>query len=263
MADLRIAGVSATDTGAGQPIVLLHSLLSDRASFDRIMPDLASRFRVITINLPGFGTSEMATGGLPGIADAIATFIRGVASDERVILLGNGYGAFLSLQLAIRHPALVSSLVLADCGARFSEPGREAFRAMSRIAGEKGLAAIADTAMRRLFAPEFQAAHPELMQDRREAFLRTNLDVFHQACAALAALDLSTEAASLAVPTLVLAGEQDEATPPEMARELAAIIPSADLRLLPGCAHVPPLQAPGEFLAAIAPFLGMIASKAA
>ena len=58
---------------------------------------------------------------------------------------------------------------------------------MAAASKAKGLAAITDVAMRRLFAPEFQAQHPDLMADRREAFLRTDLDVFRAACDALAA----------------------------------------------------------------------------
>lgn len=263
MAERKIAGISGVEIGAGQPLVLLHSLLSDRASFDLIAPALAEHFRVIAIDLPGFGDSAAVAGGLPEIADAVAAFVREAAGGEKAVLLGNGFGTFLALQLAIRHPALVEKLVLAGCGARFSEPGREAFRKMANAAGVNGLAAIADTAMRRLFAPDFQEAHPELMRGRRDAFLRTELAVFRQACDALSALDLSQDAARLTIPVLVLAGEQDEATPPEMARELAGILPNATLRLLPGCAHVPPLQAPEQFLDVMAPFLGMAARATA
>ena len=66
---------------------------------------------------------------------------------------------------------------------------------MAAASKAKGLAAITDVAMRRLFAPEFQAQHPDLMADRREAFLRTDPDVFRAACDALAALDLRPELA--------------------------------------------------------------------
>ena len=61
---------------------------------------------------------------------------------------------------------IASRFIFADCGAAFSEAGREAFRNMAAASKAKGLAAITDVAMRRLFAPEFQAANPELMADR-------------------------------------------------------------------------------------------------
>src|SRR6266851_9864963 len=119
----------------------------------------------------------------------------------------------------------------------------------------KGLAAITDVAMRRLFAPEFQDARPELMRDRREAFLRTDPEVFRAACDALATLDLRPELAKMKVPALVMVGEQDEATPPPMSVELAAGLPDARLKIIPGCAHVPQLQAPKIFLELIGDFL--------
>jgi 3-oxoadipate enol-lactonase len=110
-------------------------------------------------------------------------------------------------------------------------------------------------AMRRLFAAEFQAQHPDLMRDRREAFLRTDPDVLRAACAALAELDLRPELAKVRVPVLVLVGEHDEATPPPMSHELAAGLPDARLKIIAGCAHVPQLQSPEAFLDAIGDFL--------
>src|SRR5439155_23569763 len=132
-----------------------------------------------------------------------------------------------------------SKLILADCGAAFSEDGRQAFRNMAAASQAKGLAAITEVAMRRLFAPEFQAAQPDLMRDRREAFLKTNSEVLQAACAQLAALDLRGELFKVKVPVLVLVGEHDEATPPAMSRELASLLPNARLTILAGCAHVP------------------------
>ncbi len=247
--------VNAAERGIGTPLVLLHSLLSDRASFDAVAPRLAESFRVIVPELPGFGRSHAVAGGLAGIADRVADLVREVAAGGEAIVLGNGYGGFVALQMAIRHPGLAARLILADCGAAFSEAGRQAFRDMATAAKAKGLAAVTDVAMRRLFAPEFQAAHPALMQDRREAFLRTDVDVFRAACEALAGLDLRAEVSGVNMPVLVMVGEHDEATPPEMSRELASLLPDARLEVIPGCAHVPQLQSPELFLQAIADFL--------
>ena len=176
--------VNAAQAGEGRPLLLFHSLLSDRASFDAIVPELARSFRVIVPELPGFGRSQAVTGGLAAVADRMAEAVKEAASGKDAIVLGNGYGGFVALQMAIRHPAIAARLILADCGAAFPEPGRDAFRNMAAASKAKGLAAITDVAMRRLFAPEFQAEHPALMQDRREAFLNTDPDVFRAACAA-------------------------------------------------------------------------------
>jgi 3-oxoadipate enol-lactonase len=246
--------VNAAVSGNGPALFLLHSLLSDRASFASIEPELMRSHRVIVPELPGFGGSRAVDGGLAAVADRMAEVVNEVG-DREAIVLGNGYGGFVALQMAIRHPSIAKKLILADCGAAFTEEGRQAFRNMAAASKAKGLAAITDVAMRRLFAADFQASHPELMRDRREAFLKTDPEVLQAACAQLAALDLRPELPKVKVPALVLVGEHDEATPPPMSHELAALLPDARLEVLAGCAHVPQLQKPRVFLDAIADFL--------
>jgi 3-oxoadipate enol-lactonase len=243
------------EPGRSPALFLFHSLLSDRASFDAIVPKLSRSFPVIVPELPGFGASKAVGGGLAAVADRMAEAVQDAAGGRETIVLGNGYGGFVALQMAIRHPGITSRLILADCGAAFSEEGRDAFRNMAAASKARGLSAITDVAMRRLFAPEFQAQHPDLMRDRREAFLRSDSETIQAACAALAELDLRPELGKVGVPVLVLVGEHDEATPPPMSRELAALLPNARLKIIAGCAHVPQLQAPEMFLDAIGDFL--------
>jgi 3-oxoadipate enol-lactonase len=253
------AAQSGQETGQGTgkrpALFLFHSLLSDRASFDAIVPRLSQSFRVIVPELPGFGGSKAVSGGLAAVADRMAQAVTEAAGGDQTIVLGNGYGGFVALQMAIRHPGIAGRLILADCGAAFSEEGRQAFRNMAAASKAKGLAAITDVAMRRLFAPEFQARHPDLMRDRREAFLRSDPEVIEAACGALAELDLRPELGTVRIPVLVLVGEHDEATPPPMSRELAALLPDARLKIIAGCAHVPQLQSPQIFLDAIGDFM--------
>jgi len=247
--------VQASQSGKGPFLFLFHSLLSDRASFDAIVPRLSQSFRVVVPELPGFGGSQAVAGDLAAVADRMAEALTDAAGCDDLFVLGNGYGGFVALQMAVRHPDLATRLILADCGAAFSEEGRQAFRNMAAASQARGLSAITDVAMRRLFAPEFQAGHPDLMRDRREAFLRTDPAVFRDACDALTDLDLRPELSKVKVPVLVLVGEHDEATPPPMSRELAAGLPHAHLKIIPGCAHVPQLQSPEIFLEAIGDFL--------
>src|ERR1700761_890815 len=150
MMDRLFAGgtVNAAQSGQGPALFMFHSLLSDRASFDAIVPELAGSFEIFVPELPGFGGSHKVNGGLAAIADRMAEMVREAADGQPSIVLGNGYGGFVALQMAIRHPEIAGKLILADTGAAFSEPGREQFRNMARISGEKGLAAITDVAMR-------------------------------------------------------------------------------------------------------------------
>src|SRR2546421_1494335 len=133
--------VNAVEVGKGPPLFLFHSLLSDRASFDAIVPALSRSFRVIVPELPGFGGSHAVAGGLAAVADRMAQAVIDASAGEGAVVLGNGYGGFVALQMAIRHPGIARKLILADCGAAFSEAGRDAFRNMAAAAGAKGLAA--------------------------------------------------------------------------------------------------------------------------
>src|ERR1700755_2845947 len=116
--------VNAAETGGGTPLFLFHSLLSDRASFDLVAPEFAKSFRTIVPELPGFGRSRAVEGGLAAGADRLAEAVLDAAGGAPAIVLGNGYGSFVALQMAIRHPEIASKLIIADGGAAFSEPGR-------------------------------------------------------------------------------------------------------------------------------------------
>src|ERR1700686_1753702 len=109
--------VNAVQSGQGPVLVLLHSLLSDRVSFDAIVPKLSRSFRVIVPELPGFGRSRATGSGLAGVADRMAEAVNDAAGGDEVIVLGNGYGGFVALQMAICPPQNPAKLLLADCGA--------------------------------------------------------------------------------------------------------------------------------------------------
>src|ERR1700754_323002 len=103
---------NAGQAGDGPPLFLFHSLLSDRASFDAIVPELSKSYRVIVPELPGFGRSQAVQGGLAAVADRMAEAVRDVAQGRDAIVLGNGYGGFVALQMAIRHSGIASRFVL-------------------------------------------------------------------------------------------------------------------------------------------------------
>ncbi len=210
---------------------------------------------MIVPELPGFGGSRAVSGGLADVADRMADAVKDGAGGGEAIVLGNGYGGFVALQMAIRHPDIATRFDPRRLrGGVFASRARSLPQHGGGVQGQ-GAAAITEVAMRRLFAPEFQAQHPDLMRDRREAFLRSDPEVIQAACAALAELDLRPQLSQVKVPILVLVGEHDEATPPPMSRELQALLPNARLKIIPGCAHVPQLQAPEVFLDAIGDFL--------
>ena len=130
--------VHAAVVGYGPPLFLFHSLLSNRASFDAIAPELSQSYRVIIPELPGFGRSEAVIGGLDVVADRMADAVRDAAGFERPIVLGNGYGGFVALLMAIHHPGIAAKLILSDCGAAFSDAGRQRSAAWPRPLTPRG-----------------------------------------------------------------------------------------------------------------------------
>ncbi len=246
--------------GDGPVLVLLHSLLSDRSSFDPLAAALASTRRLILINLPGFGTSPPAE-PLGGYADRIADALDALGIAGPADILGNGLGGFVALTLAIRHPAKVGRIVLIGGGVAFPEVGRATFRGLADKVEREGMASVADIAVKRMFTDEVIAAHPELIAERKALFTAIDPAVFAAAARSLATLDLSDELASIRNPTLIVVGEQDAATPPAMGRELAERLPDASMMELPGVGHAPHLHAVEEVVRAITPFLDLRVPK--
>jgi 3-oxoadipate enol-lactonase len=172
-------------------------------------------------------------------------------------VLGNGFGGFVASALAIRHGTKFDRLILADTGVGFTPEGKQSFFAMAERVRQSGMEAIVDVALKRLFPEDFIAANPAIMAERRAALVKTNPEFFAEACHALAALDLTPHIGTIRNPTLVVVGELDTATPPEMARALAKALPGAELIEMPGCGHAPMAQAPEAFITAISKFLDL------
>ncbi|KQW19132.1 hypothetical protein ASC80_16985 [Afipia sp. Root123D2] len=254
---LRDGALDIIEAGAGKPIVLLHSLLADRAIFDKIVPILARQRRVIVPDLPGFGGSSSAGATIEGIADRISGLFDALDLGTTADVLGNGFGGFVASALAVRHGTKFDRLILADTGVGFTPEGKQSFFAMAERVRQSGMEAIVDVALKRLFPEDFISANPAIMAERRAALVKTNPEFFAEACHALAALDLTPHIGTIRNPTLVVVGELDAATPPEMTRALAKALPGAELIEMPGCGHAPMAQAPEAFIKAISKFLDL------
>ena len=168
------------ETGAGKPIVLLHSLLADRTIFDKIVPALGRQRRVIVPDLPGFGASSSAGATIEGIADRIAGLFDALDLGTTADVLGNGFGGFVASTLAIRHGAQFDRLVLADTGVGFSPEGKQSFYAMAERVRQSGMEAIVDVALKRLFPEDFIAVNPDIMAERRNALVEDQPGIFRR-----------------------------------------------------------------------------------
>ncbi|HUQ74535.1 MAG TPA: alpha/beta fold hydrolase [Burkholderiales bacterium] len=247
------AALELESIGKGPELVLLHSLLSDRSAYDRVKAELAGTFRLHLFNLPGYGGSKSEG------EDTIDAYAERLAAHEvfagKPALLGNGFGGFVALALAIRHPGKVSKLIAAPALAGFPPQAKEPFRIMAAKVRESGMQAVLDAAIQRMFPPAFIAAHPDVVAERKAALAKADPQSFARACLALSQLDLKTELGKIKNKTLVLVGTLDQTTPAALARELANGIAGAQFQELPGCGHCPQIEQPDPFVAALRGFL--------
>jgi 3-oxoadipate enol-lactonase len=233
---------------------MLHSLLADRTIFDRIVPELSARRRIIIPSLPGFGSSSRAGFSAFEVGERVIGLFGVMGLGKDVDVLGNGFGAFIAAGIGIRFGGHVSRLVLSNCGATFDENGKAAFRVMAARANEAGMSGLVDVAMQRLFPPDFIAAHSDLVAARRSAFLKIDPTFFAGVCDGLANLDLRAAAGEIKNPSLIISGGRDTATPSAMGRALANLIRGAKFVELAELGHAPMAQDPERFLGVVTEF---------
>lgn len=256
MAILEAGGgrVDVEQQGAGRDLVLLHSLLTERSVFDRVVPKL-SKYRLTLVNLPGYGASSPAGSDIESYADRIAAVLDALKLSREAAVLGNGFGGFIAVMLAVRHGGRFGRLIAAPALAGFPEAAKQPFHRMAGLVEAQGMAAVLDAAIQRMLPAPFIEKNPALVAERRAALAKADPACFATACRALAALDLSEKLQTIKNPTLVIAGAEDATTPPALARQLAQGIAGAKFVELEGCGHCPQIENPQAFVAAIAAFL--------
>ncbi len=235
----------------GPAVVFANSLGTDLRLWDAILPLLPAGCRVIRYDKRGHGLSDL--GGAAGITDLAQDAIALIAALalRPVVFVGLSIGGLIAQQVAAARPDLVRALVLSNTAARIGTA--EAWNA--RIAAVKtgGIDAIADAVMDRWFAPDFRAS--PAVQPWRNMLTRTPVTGYIAACTAIAQADLSAQTAALRLPALVIAGENDGATPPDLVQATAALIPGAVFQMIPKAGHLPPVETPQAYAALLTPFL--------
>ena len=235
--------------GNGPDLLLIHSLLTERSVFDLVLPQLAARYRVTRINLPGFGSSPPAVlHSVADHADHVARVMDELKLPKDTAVFGNGFGAFVALELAIRHGKRFGRLIVADTLAAFPEAARVPFRGMAERVSRDGMAAVLDTAIGRMFPESFSKRFPEVVAERKAALGKVDPRCFARACLALASMDLSEKTKDIKNPTLVLCGALDQTTPPALARALAEKIPGARYEEIADSGHCPMLEQPDRLV---------------
>jgi 3-oxoadipate enol-lactonase / 4-carboxymuconolactone decarboxylase len=227
----------------GTPLVLIHSLGTDLRLWDDLIPRLDPTLRLIRFDLRGHGLSADPAGELTLVdfsAD-LAALLDHLEIDNAIVL-GISIGGLIALDFALRNQARVSSLILADTAARIGTP--ELWQTRMDALRLHGMAHLADSILARWFASDFATRSPTQFQGLRTLFIRNSVAGYTAACAALRDADLRAEVPQITVPTLVLCGAQDAATPPDVVQELAGSLPHAGFAILPGVGHTPPVEGP-------------------
>ncbi len=219
-------------------LVLPSSLGTDRTLWDAQLDAFSRAFRIIRYELPG--RSTMAELG----QDAIRLLDEeGV---ERASWCGVSLGGMVGMWLGATAPERLDRLVLACTAAHMPAP--EIYRERASLVREQGLEPIADAVVARWFTP---AAPPELPQRFRRVLVTRDVDAYARCCEALAVWDFRDELPRVAVPALVLAGAEDEATPADATDLLAARIPGARHEVLAAAPHLANVECPEAFTAAV------------
>jgi len=253
---VRGADLDVVQTGSGRDLILLHSLLTDRSAFDLVVPELAKSRRLTLVNLPGYGASGPAGTAIEDYADRIAGLFPALHLPYGTDILGNGFGGFISIALAARHGASFDRLIVADALAAFPEPEKLPLRNLAAKVAREGMSGALDVAISRMFPPDFIAANPGVVAERRQALEReADPACFQAACLALARLNFTPVLGQIRNPTLVMVGALDQTTPPALARELASGIPGAMFLEISGCGHCPQIENPRAFVDAVNGFL--------
>jgi 3-oxoadipate enol-lactonase len=205
---------------------------------------LASSHRVLRYDLRGHGRSPVPPGPY-AIADLGGDLIAALDRLEiqRATLCGISIGAMTSIWTAAHRSDRVDGLILCCTSARFDEEARRAYVDRAAAVRAGGLEPIADAVISRWLTHRFARANPAVLARLRSGLVSIPPEGYAGGCEALAAMDLRPELDAVEVPTLVIAGEEDAATPPADGRLIADRIRGARLELVP-TAHLAIVEQP-------------------
>ena len=260
-------GVAFATAGDGPPLLLIGGWLSHLESSwalpaeRRLLEGLARGRTLVRYDRPGCGLSDRPAAPVPATLEGELATVAAVADAaglDRFDLVGSSLGAPVAIAWAARHPGTVDRLVLYGGWARGPELATPAVRehVIGLVRSHWGLGADVLT---EIFAPDAPASlRSALAAYQREASAAETAAELLGLCHRI---DVSTALAQVRAPTLVLHREGDRAAPVAQARAIAAGIPGAELRILPGRSHLPHFGGADAVVAAIREFLGLRALR--
>jgi 3-oxoadipate enol-lactonase len=236
------------------PLILINSLGTDYGMWAAQVAALSRSLRIIRYDIRGHGHS--------GVSDAPVTIAR-LADDllalldhleiARAHLCGLSLGGVIALWLAIHHPERVSRAVFANTAARIGSI--ESWSARMAFVRGGGMVAVRELVLARFFSEQFRARHPEVANSFGAMLEASDPAGYIAACAALRDADLRPIVSTIRIPSLIITGMLDEATPVSQAEELHAAIAGSELVVLPEASHLSNVEQPEAFNTQLLRFL--------
>ncbi|MEU4650205.1 alpha/beta fold hydrolase [Nocardia fluminea] len=229
---------------AAGTVVLLNSLGTTLSMWDEVTALLRESFDVVRFDQRGHGDAALA-GGPTTIDDLVEDFVSVLdrLGLERVHLAGVSIGGMVAIRAASRRPDRVCSLAVLCSAAVYEADGWIERAAAVR---QFGLDPMVSPIMDRWFSREFQYRRPEVVRNYAHMLRAVDREGYAAGCDALATADVRDDLPKVTVPTVVVGGAEDPATPPLEQRRIAGAVRHSRFEILPGVAHLAPVAAPAE-----------------
>jgi len=246
----RHIGYTEEGVGEATPLVFLHGVGSDKSVWQPQLEYFGRTRHAIAFDYPGYGDSDPAPEGTTrdDYAAAILSAMRALGI-ARAHVCGLSLGGVIAIALHHAAPDSCASLILADTFAVHPD-GRGIYD--RSLAGSRDLPAMAEARVGFLLA---QPADPQVRREVIETMSRIDPAAYRIGAEAVWLADQRDRLGEIAVPTLVICGEDDKPTPPDLSRELAAMIPGAQLAMMARAGHLTNLEQPARFNALVDDFL--------
>jgi 3-oxoadipate enol-lactonase len=237
----------------GPPLVFVNSLGTDFRIWEPVVSACESTRRVVLYDQRGHGLSDAS--GPYALDDHVDDLLHLLdhLKISRATFVGLSFGGMIAQRLAVRTPSRVVALVLCNTGMKIGTPERWATRIAT--VRQNGLDSIADAVLDLWFSAQYREASSTALCGWRNMLVRTPVDGYLGACAAIRDTDLSSEVASIEAPTLCISGDEDCATSPELVRQLSDSIPGAYFSVINGVGHLPCIERPDALASLLETYL--------
>src|SRR3569832_973477 len=222
--------------GRGPTVVLSHALGCDLSMWDEVAQQLVKGFTILRYDHRGHGASEHVPGpcAIEDLADEAAELIARETGGGEVHFVGLSLGGMVAQQIAVRHPDLINSVVVANSSSHYDETFRGMWRSRIETALNLGMGAVANTVMPRWFTRAFRddPAHTTRIAQLRTVLESMDAKAYASVGDAVSRIDFFATNPLLACPALVIAGTRDEAAPIAMSHAICNAISGAELATL-------------------------------